>query len=505
MARFLQPASREGVIGAVEDADSMHLPLCVLGGGSNLLASDDDFPGVVVRDARRAIAVRNEAAAGEATTLVGAEAGANWDDTVAFSVRMGLSGIEALSGIPGTAGAAVVQNIGAYGQEIASSVAGVQVWDRRDRRVRELSRQQMAFGYRSSLLRRSMREASGRPDPRYFPSPRYIVLSITLALRRSRRDAVTFGQLAHALGVPIGSVMSTEAIRAAVLRVRAGKAMLEDPNRYDSPWMRGMKAEVAVESARRAMLMRDDAQPADRHSCGSFFVNPIVAPAVADRLPADAPRFDARTPEGLPAVKTSAAWLIDHAGFHRGYALPDHPKVSLSTRHTLALTNRADARCSDVLALARVIRDGVAAAFGIRLIPEPVIINGIDSMEESAPSRPDEDENAAMLALSRRAGATDEDLAAARAFASQLDRHYAWGIAFHGYCNPAGYGYAFDPSFGVSADGWDAYHAFQKLSPAAQTVIVLRALEPGCDADRESARYFLKFERGIIVHDDQPF
>ena len=396
IARFLEPTTRVGVIEAVEEADERGLPLCVIGGGSNMLVSDEPFPGVVVRDSRRRITVPDEAAPVEGadrTVHVNAESGANWDDFVAFTVDLGLEGVEGLSGIPGTVGASVVQNIGAYGQEVASSVESVEVWDRETKTTRDLTRDELAFGYRSSALKSSMYEALAVPDAKYFPSPRYVVLSVTFALRHSPTGTVGFGQLAKALGVEVGDRMAVTAIREAVLRVRASKGMLEDPTRYTVLDMTDVKRETNIlADLRRLAASRpnvvETGEPShapsglpepdwDRHSCGSFFMNPVLDEEAAEALPEDAPRFPARLPDGMPGVKTSAAWLIDHAGFHKGYTLEGHEEASLSTLHTLALTNRGHARAEDVVALAKAVQRGVKAAYGVDLVPEPVCI-GLD-------------------------------------------------------------------------------------------------------------------------------
>lgn len=398
IARFVEPTSRVGVIEAVEDADSKGLPLCVIGGGSNLLVADEPFDGVVVRDARRLITVPDEAApveGGERIVHVNAEAGCNWDDFVAFTVEIGLEGVEGLSGIPGTVGASVVQNIGAYGQEVATSVESVEVWDRQTKQTRDIPACEMGFGYRMSMLKASMYAAPAVPAEAFFPTPRYVVLSVTFALRHSPTGTVGYGQLAKALGVEVGDRMETGAIRNAVLKVRAAKGMLEDAGRYAQPAMAGTKrAEqvaiaVAAQAARSGFRhivqiqsdMRVEVQAAqpdyDRHSCGSFFMNPILTPEAAAALPEDAPRFDAALPDGSAGVKTSAAWLIDHAGFHKGFRIDPESKVGLSSLHTLALTNRGGAAAADVAALAKAVQDGVEARFGVRLVPEPVVV-GLD-------------------------------------------------------------------------------------------------------------------------------
>lgn len=255
IARFIKPTTRVGVIEAVEEADAKGLPLCVIGGGSNMLVSDTPFPGVVVRDARRAITVPDEVApveGGDRTVHVNAEAGCNWDDFVAFTVELGLEGVEGLSGIPGTVGASVVQNIGAYGQEVGASVESVEVWDRRDKRTTDLTAQDLKFGYRSSALKSSMYAAPATPAGEFFPTPRYVVLSVTFALRHSATGTVGYGQLAKALGVEVGDRMETRAIRNAVLKVRASKGMLEDAARYLGPAMAGTKRDDQVRIALRA-------------------------------------------------------------------------------------------------------------------------------------------------------------------------------------------------------------------------------------------------------------
>lgn len=372
--RFVEPTTRVGVIEAVEEADAKGLPLFVIGGGSNVLVSDEPFHGVVVRDARRAITVPDEAAPVEGdgrTVHVNAEAGCNWDDFVDCCVRLGLEGVEGLSGIPGTVGASVVQNIGAYGQDVATSVESVEVWDRKDKAVKNLHADELRFGYRMSALKASMYQAPAVPAGEFFPTPRYVVLSVTFALRHSSTGVVGYGQLAKALGVEVGDRMDTKEIRDAVLRVRAAKGMLEDATRYTRLAMQGTKKATLVATALRA---QNDTPDANRHSCGSFFMNPILTAEQAAMLPPEAPRFEAVLPNGEPGVKTSAAWLIDHAGFHKGYTVDDDAKAGLSTLHTLALTNRGQAGSQDIAKLAKTVQDGVEHTFGVRLVPEPVVV-----------------------------------------------------------------------------------------------------------------------------------
>ncbi len=395
IARFVEPSSRVAVIEAVEDADCAGLPLCVVGGGSNMLVGDEPFNGVVVRDARREICVLDEAAPGEDgvdknsgdfLVHVSAEAGCNWDDFVCHTINLGLQGVEALSGIPGTVGASVVQNIGAYGAEVAQSVESVEVWDRKDKTTFYMNLADLKFGYRTSVLKQSMYKAPGVAADCFFPTPRYVVLSVTFCLKHSKTGVVAHSQLAHALGVQVGDKMETSKIRREVLRVRASKGMLEDAMRYANKWMCYAKSENGVESSIRLQnedytagdLQEGDSKYADRHSCGSFFMNPILTKSQADLLPEDAPRFDATLPDGSKGVKTSAAWLIDHAGFHKGFRITqgdgEKSKAGLSSLHTLALTNRSCAKCSDIVDLARKIIDGVYDSFGVKLIPEPVLI-----------------------------------------------------------------------------------------------------------------------------------
>ena len=230
ISHFIEPRSRADFILALIEADTSGLPLCVIGGGSNMLVSDEPFDGVVVRDARREISVLDEAAPveiteeGEAPVVhVGADAGANWDDFVSYTVRLGLEGVEALSGIPGTVGASVVQNIGAYGQEVATAVEDVEVWDREEKKVIHLNPADMKFGYRTSLLKQTMYRDGNHT--KYFPTPRYVAI----------------GQLAKALNVKVGEHMATAEIRRAVLEIRSRKGMLEDPARYANSAMAHMK------------------------------------------------------------------------------------------------------------------------------------------------------------------------------------------------------------------------------------------------------------------------
>ncbi|NYI57980.1 UDP-N-acetylmuramate dehydrogenase [Cellulomonas soli] len=336
--RYVETSTEQDLIDVVRDADAAAEPVLVLGGGSNVVVADTGFEGVVVRDVRGGIAVPDASACAGVTLTV--PAGTPWDQVVAYAVEQGLHGVEALSGIPGSTGAAPVQNVGAYGQEVSQSIAHVRVWDRARGRVRTLPLVTLAFGYRSSLLKRSMRAADpSDPAAPWAPTPRYVVLDVTFQLRPGTLSSpIAYAELARTLGTSIGGRAPLAEVRAAVLALRAGKGMVLDP-----------------------------ADP-DTASAGSFFTNPLLEQAAADALPADAPRF----PAADGRVKSSAAWLIEHAGFSKGFGAPG--PATLSTKHTLALTNRGAATTADVLALARQVRDGVRDRFGVELEPEPVLV-----------------------------------------------------------------------------------------------------------------------------------
>jgi len=347
--RFVETTTEAELVEAVRTADAAGEPLLVIGAGSNVVVADDGFPGVVVRDARRGVDVEAADTCGGASIRV--PAGEVWDDVVARATAEGWVGIEALSGIPGSAGAAPVQNIGAYGQELSGVVSAVRVWDREQNKVRTLPLVNLAFGYRTSLLKRSLHE----PETAWGPTPRYVVLDLSLQMYLGDLSTpIVYPELAGRLGIAVGERARTPEVRAAVLELRRGKGMVLD------------------------------AEDPDTWSAGSFFTNPILAADRADALPAGAPRFPVRSPRpagtsgpsvgdldaGL--VKTSAAWLIEHAGFGRGYGLPG--TVGLSTKHSLALTNRGGGTTAELLELARTIRDGVRSTFGVVLDPEPVLV-----------------------------------------------------------------------------------------------------------------------------------
>ena len=314
--RFVEATTEQQLIDTVADCDSRGEPVLVLGGGSNVLIADEGFDGTVVKVATRG--VRAEAADCSGAQLEVA-AGEVWDDLVARAVAAQWSGMETLSGIPGSVGAVPIQNVGAYGAEVATLIQRVRTWNRAEGAIRTFAAAECGFGYRDSRFKRE--------------KGRHLVLRVDFQLPLGELgQPVRYPELARALGVAVGQRAPASRVRETVLAIRRRKGMVLDANDHDT-W-----------------------------SAGSFFTNPILTPGQAASLPADAPRFPAG--EG---VKTSAAWLIQHAGFPAGHG---SGPARLSTRHVLALTNRGHAATADVLALAREIRDGVRERFGITLVPE---------------------------------------------------------------------------------------------------------------------------------------
>ncbi len=317
----LEPATEAELIEAVRIADEAADPLLLVAGGSNLVVADEGFDGTVVRVLTRGITVDADACSGAMVTIA---AGEPWDGVVSRAIDEGWVGVEALSGIPGSAGATPIQNVGAYGQEVSQTIASVRAYDRFDRTVRTFAAADCGFTYRSSRFKR---------EPQ-----RYLVLSVSFQLALGDLGApIAYAELARALGVEIGQRAPAADVRDAVLELRRSKGMVLDAADHDT-W-----------------------------SAGSFFTNPILSAADAASLPEGAPQF--AQPDGT--VKTSAAWLIDHAGFGKGYGAGS---VTLSTKHALALTNRGGATTADLLALAREIRDGVRDTYGITLVNEPVLV-----------------------------------------------------------------------------------------------------------------------------------
>ena len=355
-AEFVAADDRDVLIDAVHSARASGEDWVLLGGGSNTVASDDGFDGTVIHVRTRGVE-RLPAAEGRVRLRV--QAGEPWDELVALTVRNGWSGVEALSGIPGSTGAAPVQNIGAYGQELESALVGVEFLDDATGDVVYLTRDALGLGYRTSVLKRGRRG---------------VVLAVDLELVDGAVPGdvgaplsapVAYAQLADALGVPLGSRVPVAELRRAVLALRSSKGMV-----------------------------LDSADP-DSVSSGSFFTNPIVSEGFARSLPANAPRWPQQPPEpdaviSIPAggvhpldvpplvtgeytVKLSAAWLIENAGIRRGFALPGSG-AGISSKHTLAIVNRGGATAADVVQLADFIQSRVQAEFGVTLQAEPVLV-----------------------------------------------------------------------------------------------------------------------------------
>lgn len=339
------------LIAAVTEADASGTPLLVLSGGSNLVVADAGFDGTVVRVATRGITADVDTTAPASASCggvtVSVAAGEVWDDVVAQAVASRWVGIEALSGIPGATGSTPIQNVGAYGQDVSQTVARVRVWDRVLRGIRTFTADECRFGYRHSRFKGDQLAASGADGT--YVGGRHVVLSVDFQFRVGDLSApVGYAELARTLGVEAGERAPLAEVRDAVLGLRRGKGMVLD------------------------------AQDHDTWSAGSFFTNPVLTAEQAAALPADVPAWPQTDGPGDPngMVKTSAAWLIDRAGFGKGYGLEVRGgRASLSTKHTLALTNRGEASTEDLLALAREVRDGVQAEFGVRLVNEPVLVN----------------------------------------------------------------------------------------------------------------------------------
>ena len=325
-ARMITVCSEAELVSVLTELDAAGEPVLILGGGSNLLVGDDGFAGTVVKIDIRGLGTDVAACSGAVITVA---AGESWDELVGHTVSQGWSGLEALTGIPGLTGATPIQNVGAYGAEVSDVISQVRTLDRQTGRIRTFFPVECGFGYRTSRFK--------HPTGGDWPG-RYVVLSVTFQLRLGSLSApVRYPELARTLGVSLAERAPAAEVRAAVLDLRGRKGMVLDPDDHDT-W-----------------------------SAGSFFTNPILAADQAANLPAEAPRFP--QPDGR--VKTSAAWLIESAGFGKGYGTG---AARLSGKHTLALTNRGHARTADVLALAREVRNGVRARFGITLVPEPILV-----------------------------------------------------------------------------------------------------------------------------------
>ncbi|PZE59341.1 UDP-N-acetylenolpyruvoylglucosamine reductase [Curtobacterium sp. MCPF17_047] len=322
--RLLVADTTDDLVAHVVEAWSDEDDWLVLGGGSNLLVADQGFPGTVVVVRTRGVSAESD----DDGVTVRVAAGEPWDAFIATTVERGWTGLEALSGIPGTVGAAPVQNIGAYGVELSDVLTAVDFLDAETGERSWVPASELALGYRTSTLKHGRRG---------------VVLTVEFRLGTATDDGVPvrYAQLAGSLGVELGTRVAPAEVRAEVLRLRGSKGMV-----------------------------LDDADP-DTWSAGSFFTNPIVSAGFAETMPADAPRWPAGDD-----VKLSAAWLIEHAGIHRGYGVPGS-RAAISSKHTLALTNRGGATAAQVAELARYVQLTVANRFGVTLVPEPVVVGDL--------------------------------------------------------------------------------------------------------------------------------
>jgi len=343
--RFVRAASDAELIATVRAADAEGEPVLVLGGGSNLVVADDGFPGLVVQVMTGGVSL----AAGDQDVLVAAAAGEDWDGLVRRAVDEDLAGIECLAGIPGLTGATPIQNVGAYGQEVAQTIVAVRAYDRVMDAEVELPAAECGFGYRTSAFKRHATGGRGARLNAAAATGRHVVLGVTFRLTADPLSRpVRYAELARKLGVGEGDRVPLADVRTAVLELRRGKGMVLD------------------------------AADPDTRSAGSFFTNPVLttgqlagleAALAARGGSAKAPRYAAG--DGL--VKVPAGWLIEQAGFGRGYPGSDAAGARISTKHTLALTSRGGS-AADLLRLAREVRDGVLDAFGVRLENEPVLV-----------------------------------------------------------------------------------------------------------------------------------
>ncbi len=320
---MVEATSAEAIVTQVRNADANGTPILLVAGGSNLVVGDAGFAGTVLLIRNRGI---THSVDGD-DVLVTIQAGHTWDDAVAHAVASGWSGIECLSGIPGSAGATPIQNVGAYGQEIAETFAHANVYDRKTGYTEQFLPHQCRFAYRNSIFKRN---------------ERYIVLDVTYRLRRSDQSApIRYAETARQLGIEVEQTVDLTRARETVLKLRQGKGMVLDPHDRDT------------------------------YSVGSFFVNPVVSKTVFTTLQETIGQIPPHWPSG-DDVKLSAAWLIGQAGFARGHG---RDGVAISTKHTLALTNRGNGSTQALLALAAEVRDGVHTKFGVELRPEPVLVN----------------------------------------------------------------------------------------------------------------------------------
>jgi len=317
--KFVEVGTEAQIIAAIEAAGDS--PILIIGGGTNILVADSGFEGTVIRITSHSMQAEIDACSG-ATLTIGA--GENWDEFVSTSITRGFAGLETLSGIPGSVGAAPIQNIGAYGHEVSEFITRVRTYDRQAKALKTFTNSECEFSYRNSHFK-------AHPG-------RYVILDVQFNLRIGEvSTAITYAELAKKLGIEVGEKAPVDVTRKAVLELRAAKGMLLNPNDRDS-W-----------------------------SAGSFFTNPIVTKEIAAQLPEGAPQWP--TADGM--VKTSAAWLIEHSGVHKG---DSHGGARVSTKHVLALTNAGNATATDIAELAKSAQKSVFEKFGITLEAEVNLI-----------------------------------------------------------------------------------------------------------------------------------
>ncbi len=354
-ARMIDAPTSAELVDVLRDVWADGEPWLVLGGGSNLLVGDQPFDGTVVRV--RTEGVERMPSPRPGFVRLRAQAGHGWDELVALAVAEGLAGIEAMSGIPGTVGAAPVQNIGAYGQEIVQTLVEVELIDESTGEVSVVPADELGLGFRTSALKHHYGSAPARSA---------VILSVTLELADvgAGERPIAGEQLRTALGLRAGESVSVSWIRDHVIATR-----------------------------RRKGMVLDEADP-DTYSAGSFFQNAIVSASFARTLPDECPRWPVKPdldpvlviplaafdgyvppPAGVASdVKVCAAWLIEHSGLRKGFKLP-RSRAALSSKHALALTNRGGATAAELAELARFIQGRVQAEFGLILQPEPVLVN----------------------------------------------------------------------------------------------------------------------------------
>ena len=313
--KFVEAHTEAEIIAAIEEAGDS--PILIMGGGTNILVADSGFEGTVIHISNNSLKSEIDACSG-ATMTIGA--GENWDEFVAMTIERGFAGLESLSGIPGSIGAAPIQNIGAYGHEVSESISRVRTYDRQRKAIKTFTNSECNFSYRDSHFKSH--------------SGQFIILDVSFQLRIGEfTTPIMYSELAQKLGIQVGEKAPVIATRQAVLELRKSKGMLLSHDDHDS-W-----------------------------SAGSFFTNPIISAQQASLLPEDAPRW----PLADGRIKTSAAWLIERSGIHKGDSVGG---ARISNKHVLALTNSGDATAKDIAELAKKAQNCVKEKFGISLIPE---------------------------------------------------------------------------------------------------------------------------------------